>query len=85
MKTWYNSKTVRVAIIGLLIALLSVWQQWLSTDAEVSILISSLVTVFLRWLTDQPITSVTPQIDKLRPTIKRKKDSGYYGNNAKSL
>jgi hypothetical protein len=78
MKKWYKSKTQLVAIAGLLIVLLSTYQEWLSSDAEVTLLISMLAMSILRWMTDGPVTSVVPQLDSLRPKIKYRNIDGIY-------
>lgn len=69
MKPWYKSKTVWLLILGNVADVLLLWvdQDWLGTR---TILIVSLIRnhllLVIRWLTVEPITSVSPRFDKLR-------------------
>ena len=72
-----------MGLAQLFIALLIYFQNWLDTSTNVAVLVNGLLMIYLRWLTDQPIASVSPKLDKMRPTINHNKRRGKYGSKAK--
>lgn len=87
MKDWWKSRTFWLGITQLVVALLLYFQEWLQTTTEetsLALLISGLLMIFMRWLTDKPISSPTPNLDSLRPNIRRLKESGAYGHDART-
>ena len=84
MKDWYKSKTIWISVIALAVGILNTTQDWLSQDAEWTVLLFAILNAVVRWGgTDEPITSPVRSLDALRPNIARKKVSGYYGSEAK--
>ena len=73
MKPWFKSKTFWLQILTLVLGVLAVVGQSELIPPKTVLVITSLVVpivnVFLRWLTDRPITSINPHLDKLRPHI----------------
>ena len=74
MKPWYKSKTVWVNILTLLVAIITSIQshEWISNYPNLLAaftMILAIVNVFLRWLVDQPITSIAKRFDKYRPQV----------------
>tara|TARA_R100000742_G_C4275640_1_gene96248 strand:- start:1613 stop:1876 length:264 start_codon:yes stop_codon:yes gene_type:complete len=75
MKNWYKSKTMWINTLTLLAGVIAVVSQseLLKEHTELVIGLTTialpLVNLFLRWLTDQPITSPVKQMNYLRPRI----------------
>lgn len=78
MKPWYLSKTFWVNVFTLAIGIAAVLaeSEFLADNKDIVLMITALVVpllnVFLRWLTDMPITSFLPVGDKLRPRITKR-------------
>ena len=85
MKKWWQSKSVWVGGLQLA-ASLSLFGHQIFTDNEITLddptkillLVNGLTMVVLRWLTDQPITSIAKPFDNLRPRIKENDEARRY-------
>ena len=85
MKPWYRSKQFWIGVLQLVAALTMFGNQFFTENeitfdnpTAIMLLVNGLVMVVLRWLTDQPITSVVKPMDKLRPRIKANDDARRY-------
>ena len=82
-KPWWQSKSFWINTLTLLVGGLTVTlnHEWVQNNPDVIAMFSlalALLNVILRWLTDQPITSITKAGDRLR-----KKISPHFGENGK--
>ena len=69
-KPWYKSKTVWINVITLCVGITAVLSESETLPQEAVLILTALVVpilnVFLRWLTNKPITSIAPVFDRLR-------------------
>ena len=71
IKTWYSSRTIWVNVLTLAVSIITVlMSSELLAGYENLILILTtivvpIINIILRWLTDQPVTSVFKAMDKL--------------------
>jgi hypothetical protein len=77
------SKTVWLGVLQIIAAValylgteLDAKPHW--SVSEILLLVNGVLMVIVRWLTDQPITSVTKKFDSLRPRIKQNEDARRY-------
>jgi hypothetical protein len=85
MKPWWKSKTVWINVLTLVVALVVAIQdhQWIKTNpnlAAASTMLLAVINVFLRWLVDQPITSIIKPMDRLRPKVMKSIQDKEYGS-----
>ena len=84
MKTWYISKTFWINSLTLLAGLVAVVSEseLLKDHTELVLGLTTIalpvVNLFLRWLTDQPITSPVKKMDCLRPRIEENVKANRY-------
>lgn len=73
IKPWYTSKTVWTNLVALAISVLElVADSPLLTTESASLLgVVSVLNLVWRWLTDEPITSLVPELDPLRRKVVR--------------
>ena len=69
MKPFWTSKLFWLGAVQIGIGLPSVVQDWLGTETDIAVLLNGFAIVILRWFTAQPITSITPALDKFRPGV----------------
>ena len=75
MKSWAASKTVRVNMLTMLISIVGVVaasdliQDYPQVVAVLTGIVVPMLNVFLRWVTDQPISSISPRLDAYRPGV----------------
>lgn len=78
VKPWFKSKVVWVNTLTLAASILTIiaTSELLAKYPELVVGITGIaipiINVFLRWLTDGPITSVTTSMDMLRPGTRKK-------------
>ena len=72
MKPWYKSRTIWANALTLVVAVLGVLvaSELVQRNATLVLVLTGVVVpvinVFLRWLTDQPITSIDARFDQWR-------------------
>lgn len=75
MKKWWKSKTVWIGGLQLvstlaLIVVELLQKQTISADpTQIILMLNGTAMLFLRWVTDKPITSPVAVMDKMRPVI----------------
>tara|TARA_R100000152_G_C6676898_1_gene111763 strand:+ start:399 stop:662 length:264 start_codon:yes stop_codon:yes gene_type:complete len=84
MKSWYKSKTFWINGLTLLAGLVAVVAQSKLLEEHTELVLGlttialPVINLFLRWLTDQPITSPVKQMDCLRPRIEENVKANRY-------
>ena len=84
MKSWWKSKTFWINSLTLLVGVLGVVSQseLLKEHTELVLGLTTIalpvINLFLRWLTDQPITSPVKKMDCLRPRIEENVKANRY-------
>jgi len=84
MKTWYKSKTFWINGLTLLAGLIAVVSEseLLKDHTELVLGLTTIalpvVNLFLRWLTDQPITSPVKKMNYFRPRIEENVKANRY-------
>lgn len=80
MKTWYTSKTVWIGLFQILSAAILIFVDLFPDSKYISsvLLADGILMVVLRWVTDRPIDSPIPKLDRLRPAITRNNDCRRY-------
>ena len=84
MKSWYKSKTFWINGVTLLVGVLGVVSssELLKEHTDLVLGLTTIalpcINLFLRWLTDKPITSPVKQMDCLRPRIEQNVKANRY-------
>ena len=80
MKKWYSSKIIWFSIIQLIAAFVLI-TFGLLVDRKyffAILAINGVVGIYLRWITDKPVTSPIKAFDNLRPRIRNNKIARRY-------
>lgn len=84
MKKWWKSKTVWIGGLQListlaLIAVELLQKQTISADpTQIILMLNGTAMLFLRWVTDKPISSPVAAMDSLRPRIAKNEKAKRY-------
>jgi hypothetical protein len=71
IKPWWQSKLIWVGVLQVVLASLQLSQNvdW-SDPMAWTLFGTGLVTIVLRWLTDEPVTSLITGMDRFRPRVR---------------
>ncbi len=75
MKRWWKSKTVWIGGLQLVSSLALIGVEVLQKGSvsvdpmQITLVLNGVAMLFLRWVTDKPISSPVAVMDKLRPVI----------------